>query len=208
MTKWHFRFPRKDKKEIMKMCHCLCRNYSFAPKQRTLFLPFGSSNRQIKITSIKLPSYYRIAWFFSFSVFTGTDLTFSNKTQRPWIYQTYSCFRDRIVLYISSSLTEQFETQVLYVLRTKISLEDLLSLVQNDNNLEKPFKELKPDQRFVNVLFDEAKLASSLRYTGGHVMESLLIRVFPQHGGTNYIFRVHPSTKLNTTQLKKMCLRQ
>ena len=53
----------------------------------------------------------------------------------------------------------------------KISLEDLLSLVPGDNKLEQPFKELKLEQRFVNVLFDEAKLTSSLRYTGGHAME-------------------------------------
>jgi len=41
--------------------------------------------------------------------------------------------------------------------------------VQN-SNLQTALNELKPEQRLVNILFDEVKLKSVLRFTAGHVV--------------------------------------
>ena len=49
-------------------------------------------------------------------------------------------------------------------------VKQLLSRCSDDDNLEQLFKKLKPEQRLVNLLFDEVKLTSALRYSGGHVM--------------------------------------
>jgi len=38
-----------------------------------------------------------------------------------------------------------------------------------DMNLQAALNELKPEQRLVNILFDEVKLKRVLRFTAGHV---------------------------------------
>ena len=44
------------------------------------------------------------------------------------------------------------------------------SRASDDDNLEKLLQELKPEQRLINLLFDEVKLIAALRSSGGHVM--------------------------------------
>ena len=98
------------------------------------------------------------------------------------------------------------------------TIKKLLQASFNDDNLVDLFKELKPQQRLVNVLFDEVKLISTLRYTGGHALgyaqnssqnstetlatHALVIEIVCHHGGPRYILRVLPVAKLNADDLK------
>ena len=81
-------------------------------------------------------------------------------------------------------------------------LRQLLSRTSYDESLTLIFQELKPEQRFVNVLFGEVKLTSTLRYVGEHVIghatnklddpsmvatSALVIEVICHHGGPRYI---------------------
>ena len=45
----------------------------------------------------------------------------------------------------------------------------LLNKSLGDENLGKLFHELNPQQRLVNVIFDEVKLKQALRFVGGHI---------------------------------------
>ena len=100
-------------------------------------------------------------------------------------------------------------------------IRELLSYASDDTNLEKLFAELKPEQRLVNLLFDEVKLVSAVRFTGGHMMgyatndpdspntlatSALVFEIICHHGGPRYIFRVHPTHKLNAPQLLVMMM--
>ena len=102
----------------------------------------------------------------------------------------------------------------------KISLEDCSLVHRMIITFSNLIRDL-PEQRLVSVLFDEIRLTSPLRYTGGHVMaheadspdeidkiatSAYMVEIICHHGGPNYIFRIHPSAKLNKTQLKKMLL--
>ena len=82
-------------------------------------------------------------------------------------------------------------------------------------------QELQPQQRLVNILFDEVKLTETLRYSGGHVVgyakngsadagllatHALVIEVVCHFGGPKYILRIHPVAKLISNQLKDILL--
>ena len=72
----------------------------------------------------------------------------------------------------------------------------------------------------VNLLFDEVKLISTLRFTGGHVLgyaqnssqnstetlatHALVIKIVCHYGGPRYILRVRPVAKLNADDLKSI----
>ena len=64
-------------------------------------------------------------------------------------------------------------------------LKKLLSCSLHDKNLEQLFQKLKPQQRLVNILFDEVKLTETLRYSGGRLLVTLkmvlVIAKFLQH---------------------------
>ena len=49
-------------------------------------------------------------------------------------------------------------------------LKKLLSSRLHDKNLEQLFQKLKPQQRLVNVLFNEVNLTETFRYSGGCVV--------------------------------------
>ena len=98
------------------------------------------------------------------------------------------------------------------------TIKKLLRASFNDDNLAAIFKELKPQQRLVNLLFDEVKLISTLRFTGGHALgyaqnssqistetlatHALVIEIVCHYGGPKYILRVRPVAKLNADDLK------
>ena len=44
----------------------------------------------------------------------------------------------------------------------------LISRVFQDENIEKLFEKLKPEQRLLNLSFDEVKLKEATYFTGGH----------------------------------------
>ena len=100
-------------------------------------------------------------------------------------------------------------------------LKKLLSNSLHDENLRQLLQELQPQQRLVNILFDEVKLTETLRYSGGHVVgyaqnrsgdaevlatHALVIEVVCYFGGPKYILRIHPVAKLNSDQLKGIIL--
>ena len=96
----------------------------------------------------------------------------------------------------------------------------VLSRTSDDNNLDL-FNDLKPEQRLVNILFDEMKLRGGMRCTGGHSVgyatnkqiedtiiatSALAIESGCHHGGPSYAFRVHPVAKLNAEEQQGMLL--
>ena len=100
-------------------------------------------------------------------------------------------------------------------------LKKLLSNSLHDENLRPLLQELQPQQRLVNILFDEVKLTETLRYSGGHVVGyaqngsgdaevlatyALVTEVVCHFGGPKYILRIHPVAKLNSDQLKGILL--
>ena len=100
------------------------------------------------------------------------------------------------------------------------TIKKLLRASFHDDNLVALFQELKPQQRLVNVLFDEVKLISTLRFTGVHALgyaenssqnsketlatHALVIEIVCHHGGPKYVLRVRPVAKLNADDLKKI----
>lgn len=100
-------------------------------------------------------------------------------------------------------------------------LKKLLSYSLHDENLKQLFQKLQPQQRLVNILFDEVKLTETLRYSGGRVVgyaqngsgdtevlatHALVIEVVCHFGGPKYILRIYPVAKLNSDQLKEILL--
>ena len=65
---------------------------------------------------------------------------------------------------------------------------NFLSRGSDDDNSDLLFKDLKPEQRLVGMLFDEVELTTSLRFTCGHIVghatSALVIEIICQHGGT------------------------
>ena len=56
------------------------------------------------------------------------------------------------------------------ILPTEKTVRSLVSNTFNDENLSKIFENLNPQQRIVNILFDEVKLKKATRYFGNHLM--------------------------------------
>ena len=86
---------------------------------------------------------------------------------------------------------------------------------QNDN-LGRPLEELKPQQRLVNVLFDEVKLKKAMRYTDSHIIcylsnnpnelatAALTIEIVCHFGGPRFILSITPGAKLKSFQRKDL----
>ena len=87
--------------------------------------------------------------------------------------------------------------------------------------MEQLFQKLKPQQRLVNILFDEVNLTETLRYSGGRVVgyaqngscdsevlatHALVIEVVCHFGAPKYILRIYPVAKLDSDQLKEVLL--
>ena len=97
-------------------------------------------------------------------------------------------------------------------------LKGILSNTFQDENLGKVFRSLQPQQRIVNILFDEVKLKQAVRFSNGHVYgysenkseelatSALVIELVCHYGGPKYIMRVHPTSRLTAAELKVMLL--
>jgi hypothetical protein len=102
-------------------------------------------------------------------------------------------------------------------------VQKLLSHSLHDENLKALLEKLLPQQRLVNVLFDEVKLIETLRYSGGQVVgyaqngsddagaetlatHAMVFEVVCHHGGPKYILGIHFVAKLNADQLKKLLI--
>ena len=100
-------------------------------------------------------------------------------------------------------------------------LKKLLSCSLTEENLSQLFKKLQPQQRLVNILFDEVKLTETLRFSGGRVAgyaqnafndsevfatHALVLEVVCYYSGPKYILHIYPVAKLNSNQLKEVLL--
>jgi hypothetical protein len=100
-------------------------------------------------------------------------------------------------------------------------IRNLLSHSLHDENLKALLEKLLPQQRLVNVLFDEVKLIETLRYSGGQFVgyarnggedagaetlasHAMVFEVVCHHGGRKYILGIHFVAKLNADELKKL----
>ena len=78
---------------------------------------------------------------------------------------------------------------------------------------------MKPQQRLVNILFDEVKLIQAIRLIGGHIIghasnkpedneelatSALVIEIVCHHGGPEYILGVHPVSTLKAVDILQM----
>ena len=86
------------------------------------------------------------------------------------------------------------------------------------NELQRLFKDLKPEQRFVNILFDEVKLIRTTRFSAGQIIShannapseqatsALCTEVIFHQGGPRLIFAIHPVKNINSVELRKILL--
>ena len=99
-------------------------------------------------------------------------------------------------------------------------IRDIMDKSTGEENLANLLKSLAPEQRLVNILFDEVKLVSTIRLTGGHVIgmaendpddlatHALVFELVCHHGGPRWIQRVVPVSKLKAAQLREMLLEE
>jgi hypothetical protein len=97
-------------------------------------------------------------------------------------------------------------------------IRNLMSCSYQDQNLPVVFNDLKPEQRLLNLLFDEVKLKSELCYTAGHVVglatnnsellatSAVTFEAVCHYGGPRFILRVYPVAKINMHQLQELLL--
>jgi hypothetical protein len=104
------------------------------------------------------------------------------------------------------------------ILPSERLIRSLLSKSFQDKNLGEIFRKLPPQQRLVNVLFDEVKLVEAQRFTAGHMhglasnvegvlaKSALVFEILCHHGGPQYILRIDPVAKLKGEQIKGMIM--
>ena len=97
-------------------------------------------------------------------------------------------------------------------------IKNMLCRSIQDDNLKVLFEQLKPEQRLVNMMFDEVKLTEALRFSGGHILgyaqnndgilasHAMVIEIACHYGGPQYVLRVIPCAKLTADQLKDFLL--
>ena len=102
-------------------------------------------------------------------------------------------------------------------------IKELLSKCSQDANLKTFFDKLSPEQRLINIFFEEVELTQAMRFTSGHVLghankvsdaskmeelatHTLVIEIVCYHGGPRYILRVIPVAKLNAGDLEGILL--
>ena len=56
-------------------------------------------------------------------------------------------------------------------------IRGLLTKSLSDDNLEKLFEKLKPEQKLVNILLDEVKLKQAIRFIGSISEDMCLIKI-------------------------------
>ena len=78
-------------------------------------------------------------------------------------------------------------------------IRELMAKSLDDENLSALFQSLMPQQRLVNIIFDEVKLVSTMRYSAGHVVGlaenkseelatyALVIELGCHHGGPRWV---------------------
>ena len=102
-------------------------------------------------------------------------------------------------------------------------VKDMLRKSVQDTNLVNMFQSLTPQQRVVNIYFDEVKLVETLRFSGGQVQgyarniddgvqsetlasHALVVQIACHSGGPKYILRVIPCKKMQSDQLRNIVI--
>jgi hypothetical protein len=133
-------------------------------------------------------------------------------------YTKYSLIFAAELLCVSPAAYRMLRGSRTVILPKQQLIRELMSRSVNDSNLQTSFNELKPEQRLVNILFDEVKLKSVLRFTAGHVVghaenqpdilatSALAFELVCHYGGPRFTIRVVPVAKLDATKLKEYLL--
>ena len=95
-------------------------------------------------------------------------------------------------------------------------VRELMNRSFQNNNLSKLFEKLKPEQRLVNILFDEVKLKKAMRYNDSHVIgyavnsptdqlatSALAIEIVCNFGGPRFVLSITPVASLKAEQQKQ-----
>ena len=95
-------------------------------------------------------------------------------------------------------------------------VHDLMNKSFQNDNLCTLFDSLKPEQRLVNVLFDEVKLKSTMRYSNSHVVghssnrinklatHALVVEIVCYFGGPRLVLSITPGLNINAPRLKAL----
>jgi hypothetical protein len=141
-------------------------------------------------------------------------LTPSNRLQ----YTKYSLIFAAELLCTSPAAYRMLRGSRTIILPKQQLIRDLMNRSLQDSNLQAALSELKPEQRLVNVVFDEVKLKSVHRFTGGHVSgheakkpqklatSALAFELICHYGGPRFTVRVIPVANLDAKQLKEYVL--
>ena len=91
-------------------------------------------------------------------------------------------------------------------------IRDLMSRSFQNNELQRLFKDLKPEQRFVNILFDEVKLIKTTRFSPGHIIghannapseQPFVLKLFAIKAGPRLI-AIYPVKNINSEEFRNM----
>ena len=132
-------------------------------------------------------------------------------------YTKYSLIFAAELLCVSPAAYRMLRGLQTIILPKQQLIRDLMSRSVQDSNLQTALNELKPEQRLVNILFDEVKFKSCLRFTGGHVghadnqpeklaTSALAFELVCHCGGPRFTVRIIPDAQLHAKQLKEYLL--
>ena len=141
-------------------------------------------------------------------------LTSSNKRQ----YSKASIILAAELLCVSPAAYRMITASRVICLPKEKCIRDLMSRSLKEENVRLVMQDLQPKQRLVNVLFDEVKLKSALRFLVGHILAQALnssnqlassalpFQIVCHHDGPRFVIRVLPVANLNAKQMKDYIL--
>ena len=121
-------------------------------------------------------------------------------------------------IHISPSAYRMLRRHEILILPSERLLRSLLSKYFQDENLQLILEKLPPEQRLLNVLFNEVKLKEAQRFSGGHMIgqasdkegvlakSALVFEILCHYGGPKYTLRIDPVAGLSAPQLKDRIL--
>jgi len=134
-------------------------------------------------------------------------------------YSKYSLIFAAELMCISPAAYRMLRGSRTIILPKEQVIRDLMSRSTQDSTLGETFNELKPEQRLVNILFDEVKVKSTVRLTAGHVVghaencpeklatSALVFEIVCHYGGPRFTARIVPVANLDAQQLREHVLK-
>ena len=135
-------------------------------------------------------------------------LTPSNKIN----YTKYLLILAGKLLCISPAVYRMLRNSRVIILPRERLIRDLMSRSFQNNELQRLFKDLKPEQRFVNILFDEVKLIKTTRFSPGHIIghannapseQPFVLKLFAIKAGPRLI-AIYPVKNINSEEFRNM----